>query len=111
MRKDDRRAALAAYKERKVASGIYAVRCAGDGRRWVGASQDLSKVQNRLWFGLRLDVSPHRDMQASWRAHGAGSFSFEEVERLPEEADVYLRDSRLRDRLTHWRAELGAAAI
>lgn len=33
---EDRKAAIAAYKERKVIGGVYAVRCAATGEVWVG---------------------------------------------------------------------------
>lgn len=111
MTNEQRRAALAAYKERKTAAGIYAVRCTDGGLQWAGAANDLSKIQNRLWFGLRLGTSPHRSLQAAWQAHGGKGFTFEEVERLDEELEPYFRDSLLKERLAHWCAALGAEPI
>lgn len=110
MKREDRKAAIAAYKERKVVAGIYAVRCASTGQCWIGRASDLSTIQNQLWFTLRHGNSPHRTLQAAWHAHGVDAFTFREVERLDEE-DALLRDLLLRDRLAHWRAELGAHAI
>lgn len=81
----DRKAAIAAYKERKVIGGIYAVRCRATDRRWIGWAPNLSTIQNRLWFALRLGTSPHRTLQAAWTEHGGESFVLEEVERLDEE--------------------------
>jgi hypothetical protein len=111
LRKDTRKAALAAYRERKVAGGIFAVRCLASGQLWVGAAPDLSTIQNRLWFALRQGASPNKPMQAAWRDHGAENFAFEEVERLAEEADPYLRDIKRKERLDHWRAAMGAEAV
>ena len=37
MSTSDRKAAKVAYKERKPAAGIYAVRCTPTGEAWVGA--------------------------------------------------------------------------
>jgi len=112
MTNDGRRAAIDAYKERKAAAGIYAVRCRASGETWVGRAADLDKIQNRLWFTLRQGGNPHRALQAAWRAHGAEAFAFEVLERLPDaEASDYLRAAALKDRLAHWRDALGAAAI
>lgn len=60
----DRKAAVAAYKDRKVVAGIYAVRCVPTGQQWVGGAPDLSTVRNRIWFGLRLGSDPHPSLQA-----------------------------------------------
>ena len=37
--------------------------------------------------------------------------TFEECERLEEEETPYIRDALLKERLLHWRAQLGAEAI
>jgi hypothetical protein len=111
MKGEDRKAAVAAYKERKAIAGIYALRCVPTGQRWAGRARDLGTVQNRLWFTLRQGSNPHRSLQAAWREHGAESFAFEEIERLDDEAIAYVRDRILKDRLAHWCATLGAEAI
>ena len=48
MKGEDRKRAVAAYKERKVEAGIYVVRCLASGQVWVGSAPDLSTIQNRL---------------------------------------------------------------
>ena len=53
MKIDDRKAAIAAYKKRKSAAGIYAVRCAPTGQTWIGQTLNLETIQNRIWFSLR----------------------------------------------------------
>jgi hypothetical protein len=111
MTNEQRRAALAAYKQRGTTAGIYAVRCAASGLRWVGAANDLDKIQNRLWFGLRLGSSPHRSLQAAWNGHGGDGFTFEEVERLDDDLEPYFRDRLLKERLAHWRTLLRAEPI
>lgn len=107
----ERRAAVARYKERKTVAGIYAVLCQATGQRWAGHAPDLNTIRNRLWFTLRHGSSPHRSLQAAWNAHGAESFAFAEVERLDEEAVLYLRDRVLKERLHNWCAASGAEAI
>jgi hypothetical protein len=111
MNRPNRKAMVAACKERKAVAGIYAVRCVATGQRWVGGAVDLATIRNRLWFGLRMGGDPHPTLQAAWRAHGADSFVFEEVERFDDEAPGYVRELALRDRLAHWRVALGAEAI
>jgi hypothetical protein len=108
-----RKAAIAAFKERKVEAGIYAVRCSGSGQAWVGRSPTIDTVRTRLWFMLRTGGNSHPELQAAWDAHGEGSFSFEVLERLDEEQTVtpYIRDATLKERMAHWREELGAGAI
>jgi hypothetical protein len=50
MTMNDRRAAKAAYTERKSVAGIYAVRCLPTGQVWVGATPNLDAIQNRIWL-------------------------------------------------------------
>jgi hypothetical protein len=111
MKREDRKAATAAYKERAKPAGIYALRCAPTGQCWVGRAPDLETVRNRLWFTLRLGNNPHRALQAAWREHGADAFAFEELERLDEDTPEISRERILKDRLAHWRETLDAAAI
>lgn len=107
----DRKAAAAAYKERKVAFGIYAVRCLPTGQVWCGRALDLGAIQNRIWFTLRQNNSRHASLQAAWNAHGANAFVLEEIERLDEETLAYVRDRVLKERLIHWCAAQRAEAI
>ncbi|MDH7795123.1 MULTISPECIES: GIY-YIG nuclease family protein [unclassified Beijerinckia] len=111
MKGADRKAAVAAYKERKAVAGIYAVLCRPTGQRWIGRAPDLSTVQNRLWFTLRQSVTPHRSLQAAWDAHGMEAFAIEELERLAEESDPYIRDSLLKERQDFWQKKLVAEKV
>lgn len=111
MKGNDRKAAIAAYKEQKVAAGIYAVRCTASGACWVGRAPNLSTIQNRIWFSLNQGSNPHRALQAAWREHGQHAFTFEVLEQLEEEETTYVRDRLLKDRLEHWTAQLKADAI
>ena len=106
-----RKAAIAAYKERKSAPGIFAIRCQATAEIWVGQTPDLEKIQNRIWFTLRQGSHPCRSLQAAWTAHGPDNFAFETCERLEEEETPYIRDALLKERALHWRAELNAEAV
>ncbi|MCA6118556.1 GIY-YIG nuclease family protein [Bradyrhizobium sp. WSM 1738] len=106
-----RKAAIAAYKERKSVAGIFAIRCQSPPQAWVGQTPDLEKIQNRIWFTLRQGSHPCRSLQAAWTTHGTDSFSFEECERLEEKESAYVRDALLKERVVYWRKQLNAEAV
>lgn len=106
-----RKAMVAAYKERKVEAGIYALRCAGTDGAWVGRTADLSKIENRLRFSLAHDPALRASLKAAVAAHGTEAIRFEVLERLGEDDIPYSRDRFLRERQTHWQERLGAEAI
>ena len=111
MKKEERRAAIAAYKQRKVPAGIYAVRCTASGRCWVGSARDLDAARNRHWFALRLGSNRHAGLQAAWCDHGEAAFAFERVEVLSADLADWQRDQALKDRLAFWLARMEAEAI
>jgi len=111
MTQQSRREAVAAYKERKVEAGIYALRCLASGQLWIGKAPDLSTIRNRLWFTLRLGGNPHRSLQEAWTLHGADAFTFEVVECVKEEDLRFGRERALKKRLDHWLAEWGGTGI
>lgn len=111
MKREDRKAAIVAYKERKAVAGIYAVRCAATGEVWVGQTPDVDAVQNRIWFSARMGSNPCASLQRAWNAHGRAAISFEVLEQLKEEDSAYVRNALLKERATHWRGILGAQAI
>jgi len=106
MDRQARKAATAAYKERKSAFGVYAVVCRATGEAWVGQSRHLDTQQNGLWFTLKHGTSPHRSLQAAWVEHGEGEFSFEELERLREDFPALSRGDELKRRQALWAARL-----
>jgi hypothetical protein len=111
MKRDGKKAVLAAYTERKSEPGIYVVRCAATGQAWVGAAPDLTTIWNRVSFALRQGVARPASLQDAWHAHGADSLSFEIVEQVDPEDLTYARDRTLRDRRDEWCRELRAEAI
>lgn len=111
MKQEDRKAAVAAYKERKVVAGVYVVRCATTGQQWAGSAPNLATIWNRLSFSLRQGADPHRTLQAAWREYGAENFTFEIIERVDDEKLVYGREHTLRDRLRYWCENLHAEPI
>jgi hypothetical protein len=110
MRADEKKAAISAYKKRKVVGGIYLVRCAASGETWIGACADLSTIRNRVWFTLGLGSHPNKALQQSWFANGAAAFSLEALEPVDEE-DPYFRNARLDERVEHWRDRYDAQRV
>ncbi|GGF44786.1 hypothetical protein GCM10007301_00390 [Azorhizobium oxalatiphilum] len=104
-----KKAVIAAYKERKVPAGIYAVHCGG--QVWVGQSPNLTSVENRLRFTLDHGSHPNAALQRAWNALAEKVLRVEVVETLAEETDPYLRGKALSERLDHWKAVLGARRI
>lgn len=111
MDRQARKAATAAYKERKPAYGVYAVICRASGEAWVGESRHVDTQQNGLWFTLRLGSCRHRDLQSAWSEHGEDEFRFEELERLREDYPEIGRLDELRRRSALWRARLQAGSL
>jgi hypothetical protein len=111
MKREDRKAAVAAYKERKAAPGVYVVRCAATGQSWVGAAPELTTIWNRVSFSLRQGAQSPASLQAAWRKHGPDSFTFEAVEALTDEQLVFGREWMLKERRAHWCDALNAEAI
>ena len=104
MKTSDRKEAVAAYKKRDVSAGIYALHCAD--RTWVGYTPDLSVVQNRLRFSLRMGSHPTKDLQAAWNDRGTSDLVFEALEEF--DPDAILAGAALHARLATWRDKLNA---
>lgn len=109
MTSQSRKAAVAAWKDRKPDAGIYAVTCGTS--VWVGSTPALAAIRNRLWFTLSQGGATNRAMQAAWTAHGEAAFGFEVLERVEEEDSLLARAEMLKDRAAHWRAVRGAQAV
>lgn len=111
MDRQARKAAIAEYKERKAAHGVFAVICNATGEAWVGQSRHLDTQQNGLWFTLRHGSSPHATLQAAWNEHGPEEFRFEELERLRDDFPALSRADELKRRRALWAARLHARAL
>ncbi len=112
MSTQDRKAAVAAYKERKVESGIYVIQCTTSGQAWVGSAPDLSTIKNRIWFSLRQGGNTNRTLLEAWRIHGSDAFTFSIVDRLADdEEEGYFRDAALKSLRIKWTAKLNAVPM
>ena len=111
MEKQDRKAAIAKFKERKSVSGIFAVICTATGEVWVGTSRNLDAQQNSLWFSLRHGSLPFRSLNEAWMVHGEKQFRFEELDRLKDDFSELLRAGELKKRQKLWADRLHASLL
>lgn len=106
----DRKAAIAAWKDRDPDAGFYAFR-APDGQVWVGATQTLSSVENRIRFTLRTGSNRTPGLQAAWNASDGAGFAYEVLARLDADLVPMARDSALNEDVKVWRVRLDAHSI
>lgn len=104
----DRKAAIRAYKERKVRPGIYAVRDRETGRAWADSALDLDSRKNGLWHTLEDGRHLDKALQAEWNRLGAGRFEYVILEVLEEEMTPLVLKETLKARKAGW-AQLLAA--
>ena len=80
---------------------MFAIRCRATGEIWVGQAFDLDKIQNRIWFTLRIGDHRNAELQRAWSAHGEQDFTLEALERIEDEELAYVRDALLKERAQH----------
>jgi hypothetical protein len=102
----DRKAALRAYKERKLRPGIYAVRRIETGDAWPGWSLNLDTTRNGLWIQLNQGRHLDKGLQEAWRAHGEAAFEFVILEVVEEELSEFVLKETLKTRQAEWRRAL-----
>lgn len=112
MDKQSRREAARDYKDRKVAAGIFSLRCTATGEIWVGAARNLDQ-KNGLMFSLRMGSHRNRDLQAAWNSHGGeAGVEYAVVEELTDDKLTPLgREDWLKARERHWREALNARSV
>ena len=111
MEKQERKSAIAKFKDRPSAYGIFAVICNATGEVWVGTSRNLEAQQNGLWFSLRHGASPFPSLKAAWTQHGESEFRFEELDRLKDDFSALLRSDELKKRQNLWTERLRASLL
>ena len=111
MDKQDRKAAVAQFREQKSVHGVYAVICGATGEVWVETSRNLRAQQNSLWFTLRNGGGPFKALHQAWMAHGERDFRFEELDRLSDDFSDMLRANELKKRVKLWAARLQAQIL
>lgn len=111
MKPQDRRAAISAYKDLKIAAGVFAIHCQAGALVWVGKAPNLDTIENRHWFTLRMGTHPNVSLQSAWTQHGEEAFSLEILEQLDDDVSDIARPRVLKERVTHWQSALTAHAL
>jgi GIY-YIG catalytic domain len=62
--------------------GIFAVRCLANEKMFIGQSENLDGIFNRIKFQLNADCHNQKDLQADWNEFGSEKFEFEVLEQL-----------------------------
>ena len=107
-----RKAAIRAFKERKIPRGIFAIRCDVTGGVWVDSAMDLVAAENRTWLTLRHgDLFIEKTVLEEFRAHGRDAFRFEVLETLEDDVAPLLLRDLLKERKLHWVAKLEAKKL
>jgi hypothetical protein len=106
-----RKEAIREFKERKPVMGVYAVRCTATGQIWVDAFRNLEAANNSAWFSLRNGSHRSKSLQEEWNAHGESAFQFEILENLDEDVHPMAVADLLKQKRSHWIAQLGARGI
>jgi hypothetical protein len=111
MDKHRKKELIRTYKELKPNPGIFAVRCKPTGQTWVASSPNLDNRQGGVWSQLRMGGNRfNATLHAAWKEHGEEAFAFEVLEEVQDE-NTLLIPALLKERVVHWRKELGAAAL
>src|SRR4051812_48168339 len=99
---EQKKDAIHAFKERKSALGVFAVRCTATGHVWVGASRNLHAARNGIWFALRHGGHRDRPLQDEWNAQGEPAFEYEVLEKLEDDAAPLSIADLLKDAKQRW---------
>ncbi|MFB3907758.1 MAG: GIY-YIG nuclease family protein [Candidatus Eisenbacteria bacterium] len=109
----NRKESIRQYKETARPAGIFRIRNTASGRSLVGSSPNLPAILNRQRFQLENGSHPDKELQADYSALGAGSFEFEELDRLavPEDQPDYDPTEDLRVLKDLWLERLTDAGV
>lgn len=99
---------LREYRQTPQRAGIFAVVCGAN--RWIGASRNLDKQQNSLWFQLRMGGYPNADLQKAWNENGEAAFAYEILEEVKDDNPLIIGEL-LKEREEALRKELGAGKV
>ena len=87
MDKNDRKAALAAYKQRKITGGVFQIVNIKTGRRLLMSDADLKGSENRFRFSQMTGSCTYGRLTADWLRFGAEAFRFETLEEMEKKED------------------------
>lgn len=80
-----RKELITMYKNTWKPHGVYCFRNKKNGKMLIGISQNLSQIENRIRFELRMGSSYFSTLQKDWNEMGSDSFEFLVLEELKEQ--------------------------
>jgi hypothetical protein len=78
----DKKALKLSYLQTPRPTGIFAVRCLANDKMFIGQSENLDGIFNRIKFQLNANCHNQKDLQTDWNEFGADKFEFEVLEEL-----------------------------
>jgi len=84
---DRKKELKAIYKEMKPDMGIYMYKCNPTGKVYIGASQRLKAIMNRINFQLELGTFLNKTVQNDWNQYGKENFTVKILDILEYEKD------------------------
>lgn len=80
------------YKRKRQVGAVYAIDCAGNGRRLVKSTVDVGGIQSRYNFAISIQGCPDPALQREWAEYGSATFSLTILEELPMKEDQTSRE-------------------
>jgi hypothetical protein len=82
MEKQNRKAMLAAYKERKVVGGVYSITNTITEEKHIYSTADLEGIKNRFKHSKTMGGCFNLILQKTWNEYGADAFELEILDSL-----------------------------
>ena len=98
----NRKEKIKAYKQSVQPMGIYQISNKINGKIFLGSSQDLKGILNRVKFQLRNNLHVNRDMQNDFNEVGEANFSFDILDYLEPREDMqgnYKKELQILERM------------
>lgn len=78
------------YKQSLTPMGVYAIRCAANGKIFIGSAMNVPGKLNSHKFTLDYGSHINKELQKDYTAFGNAQFSFEMIDTLePKEDPAY----------------------
>jgi hypothetical protein len=92
MEKQNKKDILAAYKERKVLGGVYAIRNLENGKMLLLSATEISGSQNRFNFAQKTGSCIDLKLKDDWQKYGNEAFAFVVLEELEKKDTQTLKE-------------------
>ncbi len=75
------------YKNRTKIGGICCIKCSGNQRMYLQATNDTTSLRNRYDFAISTGSCPDPSLRSEWVKYGTESFSFTVLEEIKKGED------------------------